>query len=89
MKPRSYPSELGTCVHKIYEAELQSPARGPLRLRVDVDWDEDEVVLFSQLPTGDTWEDAGMPEVFLYLYHCKHVRRGLVFHNIYILNEGI
>ena len=33
--------------------------------------------LFSDLPTGDLWEDAGMPELFQYLYHCKHVRRGI------------
>ena len=72
--PRSYPSGLGERIHQIYQAQLASPARGQMRLRVEVDGGLSDRELFESLPIGDVWDDAGMRDLFEYLYGCKHCR---------------
>ena len=47
--------------------------RADCRGRADVNLDCTDKEIFHSLPLGDLWIDSRLHEVFLYLYHCKHV----------------
>lgn len=74
---REYPKGLGKSLVKIYR-ELKVPENplACLRQKDDISYTSD-LKLFNDLPTGDTWPDACLKEVYLYLWNSKstHVPR--------------
>ena len=77
---RSYPTGLGTAIHKVYQDALKGRALAPLRFAIHIDAKKTPAELFQALPLGDIWTDARLPAVFEYLYKCKHVRTGIISH---------
>ena len=47
--------------------------RADCRGRSDINMDCTDKEIFDNLPLGDLWVDSRVHEVFIYLYHCKHV----------------
>ena len=74
-KLRAYPSGLGASLEKVYREELERPLRGDLRFnRTPKDRSLSQRDLFMAMPTGDTWPDADLLDVFEYLYTSKSTR---------------
>ena len=62
---------------ELHQAALQDEFRGSLRRRIPVDLQKSDKELFESMPLGDVWVESRCHEAFEYLYHSKHLRRGV------------
>lgn len=70
-KLREYPKGLGKALVKIYrDLKVHEKPLACLRQKAKLDYTSD-LHLFNSLPLGDTWPDASLKDVYLYLWHYK------------------
>lgn len=68
---REYPKGLGKSLVKIYrELNISEKPLACLRQKADFSYSSD-LQLFMDMPMGDTWPDACLKEVYLYLWNSK------------------
>ena len=71
---REYPKGLGKSLVKIYrELNVSEKPLACLRQKADFSYSSD-LKLFQEMPMGDTWPDACLKEVYLYLWNSKSTR---------------
>ena len=71
---REYPKGLGKSLVKIYrELNVSEKPLACLRQKADFSYSSD-LKLFQDMPIGDTWPDACLKEVYLYLWNSKSTR---------------
>ena len=65
---REYPKGLGKALVKMYrELNIPEAPLACLRQKADIAYTSD-LQLFNSLPMGDTWPDASLKDVYLYLW---------------------
>ena len=71
-KSRSYTKAFGRAILQLWQEECaDSQPRLCLRQKIHISAGKTDKDLFTALPVGDTWVDAGMVEVWIYLFQNK------------------
>lgn len=71
---REYPKGLGKALVKMYrELNIPEAPLACLRQKADIAYTSD-LQLFNSLPMGDTWPDASLKDVYLYLWKFNKVK---------------
>lgn len=72
--PREYPKGFGKHLVKIIkEEECEKNPIPCLRQKYDYTSYTTDLSLFQNMPLGDTWDDASLGEVYLYLFKNKRL----------------
>lgn len=71
MLPREYPARFGHRLVDVYQKANPEENRRDLRRHYAVDFEGSDKEVFQAYPTGDTWGDAKLVEVVLYIWNYK------------------
>ena len=72
--PRQYPAGLGDALLRLHQ-EVKGKPQFDLRQKVPIDPSKTDLQVFRGLPDDDdSWVDAQLPNVFIYLYQNEKLR---------------